>query len=214
MRLLNNMPIILSEIFYSFQWEGRNTGKPAIFIRFFGCNLTCKWCDSIYSREGNQKKEYTLDTLKKKIKQYPWKHVIFTWWEPAIFENNIKKIMHMFGSWYTFEIETNWSLPLKLPYSQVNVSYKLPNSYNSPYPLKALQTTYDYKFVIGDEKDLQDMEIVIKTYKLDTSHIRIMPLGTTLKSQKNLKLIQYCLSKWYNFSPRLHIILFGNKKGI
>jgi len=208
------MPIILSEVFYSFQWEGRNTGQPAIFLRFFGCNLACTWCDSLYSREGNKKKEYTLDALQKKIHQYPWKHVIFTWWEPALFENTIKKIMHKLGWWYTFEIETNWSLPLKLVYSQVNVSYKLPNSSNPPYQLKALHATYDYKFVIENKKDLHDMEIVIKKYKINAFHVRIMPLGTTLKSQKNVDLIHYCLSKWYNFSARLHIVLFGNKKGI
>lgn len=31
----------ISEIFGSFQGEGRFVGKPTIFIRFFGCNLEC-----------------------------------------------------------------------------------------------------------------------------------------------------------------------------
>lgn len=39
--------INLSEIFYSIQGEGPNTGKPSIFIRLAGCNLCCVWCDSI-----------------------------------------------------------------------------------------------------------------------------------------------------------------------
>lgn len=35
------MKIRLSEIFTSFQGEGRFTGMPTIFVRFFGCNLKC-----------------------------------------------------------------------------------------------------------------------------------------------------------------------------
>ena len=33
----------ISEIFFSFQGEGEYTGYPAIFIRFFGCNLQCNF---------------------------------------------------------------------------------------------------------------------------------------------------------------------------
>ena len=47
----------IKEIYYTLQGEGYNTGKPAIFIRFTGCNLwtghekdrkkaICFWCDT------------------------------------------------------------------------------------------------------------------------------------------------------------------------
>lgn len=36
----------VNEIFYSLQGEGANTGTPAIFIRFSGCNLRCPFCDT------------------------------------------------------------------------------------------------------------------------------------------------------------------------
>lgn len=40
----------LSEpLFVSFQGEGKNQGKMALFIRFFGCNLSCKVCDTKFS---------------------------------------------------------------------------------------------------------------------------------------------------------------------
>ena len=35
-----------SEIFTSLQGEGRNTGRPATFLRLAGCNLSCPWCDT------------------------------------------------------------------------------------------------------------------------------------------------------------------------
>ena len=36
----------LVEIFESLQGEGRNTGRPCVFVRFAGCNFNCPWCDT------------------------------------------------------------------------------------------------------------------------------------------------------------------------
>ena len=41
------------EHFYSFQGEGNYSGKAAYFIRFYGCPLKCKWCDSAGTWHSN-----------------------------------------------------------------------------------------------------------------------------------------------------------------
>ncbi len=51
------MPYAVKEIFYTLQGEGANTGRPAVFCRFAGCNLwtgreqdrhraVCQFCDT------------------------------------------------------------------------------------------------------------------------------------------------------------------------
>jgi 7-carboxy-7-deazaguanine synthase len=53
------MPYLVKELFYTLQGEGRNTGRPAVFCRFAGCNLwsghekdrataICRFCDTAF----------------------------------------------------------------------------------------------------------------------------------------------------------------------
>jgi len=40
----------VSEIFLSIQGESTRCGRPCSFVRLFGCNLRCAWCDTVYAR--------------------------------------------------------------------------------------------------------------------------------------------------------------------
>ena len=46
----------IAEIFPSLQGEGKNQGKPCLFIRLAGCNLRCRWCDTPASLTGGAHK--------------------------------------------------------------------------------------------------------------------------------------------------------------
>jgi len=39
----------INEIFVSFQGEGPSVGRPAVFVRFAGCNVNCSFCDTNHS---------------------------------------------------------------------------------------------------------------------------------------------------------------------
>ncbi len=41
--------LAIEEIFYTLQGEGPFSGCPAVFVRLAGCNLICRFCDTIYS---------------------------------------------------------------------------------------------------------------------------------------------------------------------
>lgn len=70
------------EIFESIQGEGFNAGRPAIFVRFAGCNLHCEFCDTKYSWVLGE--EYSVDGILKKIVEYNARLVVLTGGEPLI----------------------------------------------------------------------------------------------------------------------------------
>lgn len=84
------------ETFYSLQGEGRYTGLPSFFIRFFGCNLACEFCDEplhkdaariIYRHKGSKQKfEDFLLNLCMKVDGPPLgvPQIVLTGGEPTI----------------------------------------------------------------------------------------------------------------------------------
>lgn len=92
----------VNEIFYSLQGEGANTGKPAIFIRFSGCNLCCSFCDTDFQNGIDMSGEEILRQMSK----YPSHFVVLTGGEPSLqIDDELVTMLHTAG--YTIAIETN-----------------------------------------------------------------------------------------------------------
>ena len=70
----------LVEIFDSLQGEGRNTGRPVVFVRFAGCNLACPWCDTDVAKRF----ALSCEDLLAEVKTYRTKSVVLTGGEPTI----------------------------------------------------------------------------------------------------------------------------------
>ena len=69
----------IAEIFESLQGEGRNTGRPCVFVRFAGCTLACPWCDTDFSRRFGLSPE----DLVKEVSGYRPRSVVLTGGEPT-----------------------------------------------------------------------------------------------------------------------------------
>jgi len=91
------------EIFKSLQGEGRNTGKPCVFVRFAGCNLRCKWCDTDFSygfKTG-------LEGLLGEIEALGCKNIILTGGEPTIVKDMEMLVAALKKQGYWIAVETN-----------------------------------------------------------------------------------------------------------
>jgi len=226
------MKIPISEIFESIQWEWRNTWKPSVFVRFWWCNLKCTWCDSKYSWDPKVEKANTmgLKDVIKKIRTFKTKHIIFTWWEPTLYQKEMKAIYDILEKEkpleYTYELETNWSNELTeaIYFNQINVSPKLENSWNKEYEVKILEHdeygNLDLKFVCATLEDCLEVEMFIQGInKLENfdkwyDWVYIMPLGTTKESQINKNILKFCIHKEYNYCLRQHVLMFWDKKWV
>ena len=84
--------IPIHETFYSWQGEGVHFGRPAYFIRTFGCPVKCTWCDSA----GTWHPDYAPENIEKipekdlvqAAKSTKCDFVVITGGEPTIFDLN------------------------------------------------------------------------------------------------------------------------------
>jgi len=211
----------INEIFKSIQGEGFN-GYPAVFIRFSGCSLNCSYCDSKYHtkrRELNKKDEKLLK--KEKV----W---IITGGEPMLQQNNILELIEKYKPKHVV-IETNGTLKIKkrlvlllevvFSVSPKEKRFQLQNS-NSVEPIILTQFKEDgsfyVKFVYSDKKSRRFIKKIIKKYNIPNYSVYIMPEGKTIKElkEKQKEVWSYCIKNDFNYSPRLHIEIWGNKKGV
>ncbi len=100
------MKVLIKEIFSSIQGEGLNVGEKQLFIRFAGCNLNCKYCDTDFKRENS--KEYGKDELLNEIKKYDIETISLTGGEPLLNEAFLLEFLPQINK--KIYLETNGTL--------------------------------------------------------------------------------------------------------
>ena len=93
----------LVEIFESLQGEGRNMGRPCVFVRFAGCNLACPWCDTDIAKRFSS----SLDDLVAEIGQHKPKSVVLTGGEPMLVKEMPELVAALKERGYWIAVETN-----------------------------------------------------------------------------------------------------------
>ncbi|MBU1726932.1 MAG: 7-carboxy-7-deazaguanine synthase QueE [Candidatus Omnitrophica bacterium] len=103
----------ISEVFESIQGEGLYLGERQVFVRFFGCNLKCRYCDTTLT----QFSEYAPEELFKQINfcNNGLHSVSFTGGEPLLQKDFLNEMLKLTSaSGYKNYLETNGSLPDEL----------------------------------------------------------------------------------------------------
>lgn len=229
--------MLISEIFYSIQGEGVLTGVPSVFVRTSGCNLRCNWCDTPYASWNPEGEQRTVAQVIAEIKNHPASHVVLTGGEPMIAKDvsllaeEIKKLGHH------LTIETAATVPpAGIACDLASLSPKLLNSAPDerlsaawrkkheatrwqPDAVRAWIDAYPYqfKFVVAQPADIEELEGMLNSLKreIPRHQVLLMPEGTTSEVIRSRSgwLGELCKARGYRYAHRLHIELYGNKRG-
>jgi len=225
----------ISEIFYSIQGEGMLTGAPSVFVRTSGCNLRCVWCDTPYTSWSPEGEDMAVDDILAAIQEYPAQYVVVTGGEPMIAPNIVPLTQGIRQQDLHITIETAGTVYHPVVCDLMSISPKLENSTPhereggrwaaqherlryQPEVLKQLMSEYLYqlKFVVAAPDDMKEIATMIQETGADRSRVVLMPEGTTPEviRERAPWLTEICKREGFRYSPRLHIDLWGNRRGV
>jgi 7-carboxy-7-deazaguanine synthase len=176
--------LLIAKLFPSIQGEGHFTGHLTYFVRFAGCNLKCKWCDTTWSqsRTGGGVESSTVEDLLERINRESGLHVCITGGEPLIqlhdpFEALVKglsenHIVSIFTNGTVVDASRMTSDALRNKNVFGVIDYKLPSSGYMGRTKLDLATSmfhrgnYAVKFVVSN---LADRDAIIKNDLIEES---------------------------------------------
>ena len=221
----------IAELFYSLQGEGSLAGVPSVFIRTSGCNLRCAWCDTPYTSWAPEGVELPLGQIVDEARAHPARHVVVTGGEPMIAPEIIPLTTRLHAAGLHITIETAGTVFQPVACDLMSISPKLSNStpegpwaaqHNrlriQPAVLAELMGRYDYqlKFVIQRQEDVEEARSLARSLEARRESVILMPEGTDRDRlrERSLWLAEICKEEGFRFSPRLHVDLWGNRRGV
>ncbi|WP_031500235.1 7-carboxy-7-deazaguanine synthase QueE [Bryobacter aggregatus] len=223
----------ISEIFYSIQGEGGLAGVASVFVRSSGCNLRCVWCDTPYTSWKPEGTEQSIDQIVDQVRSFPARHVVLTGGEPMLFEESIALCQRFRDLGLHITIETAGTVFRPVPCDLMSISPKLANSTPvadefwasrhdklrlQPEVLRKLMEHSDYqlKFVVAQPSDLEEIQPLVQALSAIPEKVLLMPEGrdaATLQ-QRSYWIVEACKTHGYRYSPRLHVQLWGDLRGV
>ncbi len=103
----------VNEIFLSLQGEGCWAGRPAVFVRFSGCNLRCLFCDTDHSAHTLMSLEELLAQISNlKSQTSNPLMVVLTGGEPSLYADEaLVDALHERGCYVAIETNGTRQLP-------------------------------------------------------------------------------------------------------
>ena len=164
------------EIFKSIDGEGKRAGLPTVFIRLYGCNLNCSYCDTLYGCAGDNYKLMSVSEIMDVVNKFAIPSVTVTGGEPLVHPGIHTLISSLTSNGYHVNIETNGSKRLPRSWGKKNklfytVDYKCPFSKMERFMCMenlepgVLRKKDVLKFVVGSREDLERARYIIETYE-------------------------------------------------
>ena len=75
---------------------------------------------------------------------------------------------------------------------------------------------YQLKFVIAAREDLAEVGDLVAALSAQRGSVILMPEGTDrdVLRERSIWLAEICKQEGFRFSPRLHVDLYGNRRGV
>lgn len=214
------------EIFDSIDGEGKRAGLPTTFIRFFGCNLQCEFCDTVYGwdKEYEQDaKEMTVDEIIGEVTRIGIPSITITGGEPLCQPK--KELVDLLGKLsarhFSVNIESNGSI-VPICHHYRNVFYTLDYKTNSsgmtrkmnPAALQLLKEKDVLKFVVGSLEDCEQAYDVIQEYS-PRAQIYFSPVFGKIEPKE---IVQFLLDRELydcKVQVQLHKVIYDpNQRGV
>ena len=207
-------------------------GTPSVFVRTSGCNLRCAWCDTPYTSWQPEGEDRSVESIAEEVNRYGASHVVITGGEPMI-APEIVELTHALKQHVT--IETAGTIDAHVRCDLMSISPKLSNSTPrdreggrwaaqherlryQPEILKRLTHLYGYqlKFVVADPSDLTEVHAIIDAIGAMRNRVVLMAEGVDREvlAERGRWLAEISKRDGFRFSPRLHIDLWGNRRGV
>jgi 7-carboxy-7-deazaguanine synthase len=176
--------------------------------------------------------EWRLDRIVDEVRAHPAQHVVVTGGEPMIAPEIIPLTERLHALGLHITVETAGTVFQPVACDLMSISPKLANSTPDSEPpaarherlriqpdiLMELMRRYDYqlKFVVEKPEDLEEVRALRRLLCAERERVILMPEGTDrdVLQQRGVWLAEICKEEGFRFSPRLHVELWGNKRGV
>ena len=226
----------VSELFYSIQGEGKLVGVPSVFVRASGCNLRCTWCDTPYASWDPEGEDLAVDEIVRRVLAYDARHVVVTGGEPMIMPDIVPLCEALKSHGRHITIETAATVYKPLPLDLASLSPKLANStphdraegrFAAVHERQRLNVgviqqfihsapDFQLKFVVSSEGDLEEIESILgQLHSWAPADVLLMPEGTSWEELESRTewITDLCKRRGYRYCARLHIALYGHRRG-
>ena len=227
----------IAEVFYSIQGEGKLMGVPSVFVRTSGCNLRCAWCDTPYASWRPEGEELSIEQITAGARRWPASHVVVTGGEPMIAPDIASLCGELKSAGLHVTLETAGTIFHPVAADLASISPKLANSTpregeaarfaraHEEHRLNpdALQRFIDscpdfqLKFVLAAPGDLAEVRQVLGALRgWSPDDVLLMPEGTTAAAlaARSPWIVDACKETGFRYCPRLHVEIWGNRRGV